>query len=68
MLSFVAPHKAADALARCAPWAANVLTRRSSIAHLRQVNGDVDCYTDAAIGCCVVVYTRYPHIKASCTP
>ena len=38
------------------------------IDHLRRVNGNVECNTAAAIGCCVVVITRHPCISPSCTP
>jgi hypothetical protein len=37
-------------------------------ARLRRVNGDVECDAATAMGCCVVVYARCPHIKAPCTP
>jgi len=38
------------------------------IARLLLVNGDVERDVAAAIGCCIVFYTRCLHIKASCTP
>jgi hypothetical protein len=38
------------------------------IVRLHRVNVDVDCDTNATIGCCAVVHACCPHIKASRTP